>query len=541
MSDPSQDIFFLPYDPVRASQRVRQLQNSEARAHAARVAHTRRRLYAPLLFLSTARKPSDNGDADNYSNEKVSGASSKRKNRKPFRRVSAAKLSDHLSPVTILQKGNSDPFDVSAVQISAELNEVLLFYQQNVLPLFVTYMRANFVTISTGKASWHDRFSNLHNVYSACGLLTRTAALMCRLPFAGNRLATQAFTCKAKLLRMLRFHVAREGNRALWLSEATQCIVSLLITAFFEDNLEESTFHLRILREMLYTQSSAGDLDHGFLFTVLWYDFQQASKSLRNPVLDFSVWAADQYRPGWEQALHDLPRLPGCAEKGMNGGVRDSLLKSLFISLREVLEVSSLLASNTAAATPSIKMGIVQWALVCQGQILNLYVDAMSEVPGRLNILRKTPHVLPEDWAPFTKAYTCLAALWWTRRLKREENLPSRPAATILNASKTILSALRLALIHAELFSQGTDSVVNSEVRLWALHVGALAEQHGRTFTGSNEDEEDDNDDHTWFTRSFLLQARSMCLYLWEDVRMILQSFLYADSLVGQIPSMVPV
>ena len=209
--------------------------------------------------------------------------------------------------------------------------------------------------------------------------------------------------------------VAREDEWSPLTAAACECIVSLLNAAFFEDDLEATAVHLGILKSVLYAQSATSGVDKGLLFAVLWYDFQQASKALTSPVLGFSGWATEQYRPGWEQALKDLPPFSSWAEADVNESIRDERPKGVFIRLRDLLEISDLLSAGSSNASPATKMGVVQWALIRQGP-LDLCVDANSAISQDWKVLGASPGL---EWTPFAKVYTCLAALWWTRRLKR--------------------------------------------------------------------------------------------------------------------------
>lgn len=388
-------------------------------------------------------------------------------------------------------------------------------------------MEAEGLVIASGRASWHDRFSNLSDPYSASGLLARTSALMSRSTGAGagTRLAVQASTSKARLLQLLRAHLL-QGGQSLRSPDAIQCMISLLITAVFEDALEDAVIHLTILKSLLYLQSAESPVDFGLLFTVAWYDFQQASKTLTRPILDFDGWVAEQFRPGWEQALRELPPLSGWAETDLNKSIKDQKLRDLFIKLRELREMSEMLSSGLVSTTSSTLISIAQWALACQGQLLNRYVDSISLMSQDSKHIDHASNPSEGKWACHTKAYLCLAALWWTRRLKKEENLPTRPTATVINAGGTILPALQLSLTQSELCSRGQDWLVNSGIRLWALHVGALAEQQGRHIMRSVSVADDG-----WFTHEFITQAKAMGLREWSEIRGVLQGIVYSDAL----------
>lgn len=125
---------------------------------------------------------------------------------------------DSIHPLTILQKGNSDPFSSYAIPIKAETNETLLFYESNVLPLLVAYMEANGVSASAGKASWHDPFSSLHDKCAAYGLLARTAVVMSRSAAPGSRLVVNSLVYKKKTSELLRARLMK-GEQSLFVSQ----------------------------------------------------------------------------------------------------------------------------------------------------------------------------------------------------------------------------------------------------------------------------------------------------------------------------------
>ena len=107
------------------------------------------------------------------------------------------------------------------------------------------------------------------------------------------------------------------------------------------------------------------------------------------------------------------------------------------------------------------------------------------------------------------------------------ENAPTTPFTAIFNTN--IIPALKKAMIRSDLGSDGLDAMVNSRMRLWALYVGAFAEQHlGRVFKMRTPDLTSED---RWFTNELFLQARRMNLLVWSDLRQVLRGFLYSDSL----------
>jgi hypothetical protein len=439
-----------------------------------------------------------------------------------------------IHPMTILQKGNSDPFNTSVIPIEAETNETLLFYQSNVLPVLVACMEAGGVSSSVGTAAWISTLPSLLNEGTAYGFLARSAAAMSCSAGAEplSRLAVNALTYKNKMSRMLRAYLAG-GEQHLFKPRVYNIVVSMLITAIFENGLEEAAVHARMLEYIMYKLNSrtSKEVDLGILYKVMWHDFHRASKTLARMTFN-GDWVANLFRPGWQQALKDLPDLSGQAEIGLDKSIKedsDRRLRALFINLRELIEILTLLML-IASPRASTQISVTQWFMFCLGQLIDGYVDSI-EALGEGTESTSQYITSMHDWDCYTKAYTCLAALWWSRCLLKMENAPTGPASAIFNASEKIIPALKNALIQSSLHSDGLDDLTNGRARLWALYVGAVAEQHigigrvsrtGRPCLGMEE---------SWFVGELQAQAKKMHLLTWSDLRRVLQGFLYSDGI----------
>jgi hypothetical protein len=56
----------------------------------------------------------------------------------------------------------------------------------------------------------------------------------------------------------------------------------MLITAIFENGLEEAAVHARMVKYIMYKLSSrtSKDVDLGILYKAMWHEFDRASKTL---------------------------------------------------------------------------------------------------------------------------------------------------------------------------------------------------------------------------------------------------------------------
>ena len=112
-------IVFLPETPVGTTQRQIELNRSAARAHAARVSSKSRKEKGKKKVAfqhhgrRSPRRPSDPESLE--------------------RSLSPPLLSPGL--LSILREGNSDPFNVLAVPVTARVNRILAFFKDGYLPM----------------------------------------------------------------------------------------------------------------------------------------------------------------------------------------------------------------------------------------------------------------------------------------------------------------------------------------------------------------------------------------------------------------------
>ena len=258
----------------------------------------------------------------------------------------------------------------------------------------------------------------------------------------------------------------------------------------------------------------------------MFFDYHRACKGLTRPILEFGGWVAERYRPSWQEAFEEMLPPSSRAEKGLDHMIAHTKLRDVFISLRGLVELLELITSDPTITSPTKRFCLGQRMLECQVQLIDRYVDATSEGAETPPVFAQSRGGTQHQWNAHSEAYTCLAALWWTRYLKKEENVPAGPASTIYNAGDRILPTLKTVLMQSELISNGLESLTHGRVRLWALYIGSLSEQ--RTRIATRPVLPPDND---WFTRELMSQARKMHLRVWGEVREVLQGFLYSDGL----------
>lgn len=118
--------------------------------------------------------------AGSFQSSRAAWHSSKRRPSLPTPASSPKRIKGRpVNPYTILQSGNSDPFNASPIGIGPREVEVLSFYYNNVVPIFIRYIEAVGVPPHIGRSKWHDPFSGLQDRGEAYGFLARSAVVSC--------------------------------------------------------------------------------------------------------------------------------------------------------------------------------------------------------------------------------------------------------------------------------------------------------------------------------------------------------------------------
>lgn len=428
-------------------------------------------------------------------------------------------------PVTILQKGNSDPFDATTVRIDPQVNDILLFYRDCLLPAMYA-LETNSTPKAQGLRNWQDSASALHEQCTAYSFLARSALLMSASDPPESKLAMQAVAWKVKASAILRTQLVDEAN--LDEHQTHRSMFHLLITEVFAKNTAGAAVHAKMLSCLLMKYKETHPLDLRFLYKVAYNDFQRASMCLERPAFDFDIWIPQQFGPSWQRARSSLPLLKGTAFSGLDSSIEDEKLRDILVWHRELMEFVGVVTRD-ASVTNSLTWPFLSSRATCgQARLVDHSLDQVALVKSnddtRHQPLDKVRESIAVQDAAWISAYTALAALYWTRAVSRIENISvgrtsTGPVSTIYEAGPTILAAMKNALIASE----ASHDLKRDRIRLWALYVGALGEQ---TNSGESLDA-----CKSWFNVHFAKQARAMKLLAWNEVKEPLKGFLYTDHL----------
>ena len=446
------------------------------------------------------------------------------------------------SPLPVANFGNSDPFNSCPIPIGPKETEVLLFYYQNVVPIFTRYIEAMGIPSDIGRSKWHDPFSALQDKAEAYGFLARSAVFMSRNLVGNDRFTTRALTYRNKSSELLRSRLASREHQTFQ-GETSRTVSSLLITAVVEESFDAALVHAKLLNFLLREQIRMGDeADPGLVFVGLWYDLHRATMTLTRPALELAGWVSKQLLPSWQEARRSIPPLSGIARSGLDPQITDQPLRRLLTAIREFLEILGIVVADPERIPASTLLSLAGYITVCQCHLVNRYLDVLAVHAQSVDSNHPNPNPTMSNpltsrpaWQASTTAYASIAAIYWTRQAIKVENVPVG-SARVFNAGKTLLPALRRCVTAAETYSNGLDAQENARLRLWALYIGAMAEQahdhgHGQSSRVAEGEDTEMTRGLGWFAREFAAQVIRMGLAMWSDVRRVLQGFLYSDSL----------
>jgi hypothetical protein len=151
MAKPKRKIIFLKPTTLakEESTRERELDRATARAHSASVSFRASHKYK-------SAKATDPLIQDHGLRVQAEG----------MRRYRAPRVSQSVSPTSLLLEGNSDPFEAFPVQITPRVNEALSFFRTHYLP--ATYGRQSLQTRSSAEElEWQAFINCMHDECSA--------------------------------------------------------------------------------------------------------------------------------------------------------------------------------------------------------------------------------------------------------------------------------------------------------------------------------------------------------------------------------------
>lgn len=377
------------------------------------------------------------------------------------------------------------------------------FYRDYVLPAMYHTTARKWVTSSSARRDWRDCIGGLEDTGAGTGFLA-SCATVAAIVSANPVIQNQALRYRSESMAMLRQRLESEKKirrQTYW------HIIMLLGAETLDSNHPAASAHINMMRHFFEADPGAVDLD--FLLYVVYHDTQVAALFLCPPILDPDRWLPSRCQPIFDAAAPLLPpTLPAIRLRFLDPSIDDPFLRTLFIERRESLAVWLVQSQSEEAEHAELLLAWLQARVYLHlGRLVKKFLRAKAR-------LKSSPPTKLHNYT-CCQAYLPLATMLYVRSI----------------SFTTVICGIRLMDATARLLTNLQEMLQLSEdrrlphyakyqyARLWALYVGASAE----LFAGKSPS------DHGWFTTRFGEKAASMHLLTWDDVRAVLQGFLFTD------------
>lgn len=416
------------------------------------------------------------------------------------------------SPLTILRKGRSDPFDVYAVPITPVVN-MLLTYARDFYHPATNRDAVNLHSSDPYRSRrWAGYVSYLHDECTALAYLTQIVSAMSPGDLREQKqVKVEALKFQVKSVEQLRQRLIASPNEPTTL----HAIVILLGAAVYDRQVEIGKRHTAILAQLFRTSHAA--TDHLLVFEALFRDNQLAAESLTRPFFDVEGWIAHTFASLFESLVEALPEnvTVAAAAKGTDPTLDDIMLQDHLARARHILLVYHLCMSNPTYSTP-LHLFYMRFRVASSiNKLLNAYMDSVQSFESDIYRVRVWSRV---------RAYTSLASVVWIRTMAMIDNMYISPGHSVLKANYQLLAKAKEILTEHEEIFMADSQAQYARLRLFALYVGAYEEQV-RQQRGEGKAA------GHWFNVKLVEHAKAMQLVTWDAVTEVLLGFLYTDVL----------
>lgn len=422
--------------------------------------------------------------------------------------------SDNPSPLTLLRRGNSDPFSSFSFAITARVNEVITFIRDIQLPTLyyspyfreaarfpstrmdVTQSPMGWISTPAAVQSWKHIVQGLHDQCTALACLSTYLAMMvtCNIKDDGYmKYSLELRNTSSKMLRQSIIRTDPTNRGPLTLNTLLQQVFWHFYAEASARNLHAALIHGRMLRKLMHEHPEAVT-PHLFMLA-MFVDIHLSSTHKRRLIFEYDVFGPKVYQSMWSgvdpyvNVLVGKETIPASAD-GMTSGVEldpsVSLepLQSLFIRRRQVVALEKLIVQAEGAAinTTAIFFWTASHAYIDEGNFVNFYLDRikgtsidLSGAESEVEYSSLTAGLSRENECKrLTEAALAMAALYLMRVLGLFDMwMNGQNFYDPVSSRETFLfDALTAA------FRTGTPQDMHryANAHLWCLFVGAIAE-----------------------------------------------------------------
>ena len=423
-------------------------------------------------------------------------------------------------PLTILQKGNSDPFESSAVRVTPEIAEIMCFFKDYYLPTsYGTDAKAWFRPYGAHK-QWCDTVALLNSRSCGPAFLLTQATLMANLSQSRSRKA-ELLSLKGDSFKALRSSIAAQGDGDI---NVINGVVFLFAAEVFAGNVVEAILHGKTLQRLLVHEAkhnAAFPIYHGLVSRALWYDVHLAQAYMIRTIFDVDRWAMEILEPSFKSTNNYFANLREDFTAGMDVAIAKEPLRSIFCRTRQIAWLFQLNLTGDDGGY-SVSFWMLANSYISQGRLLNYHIDIQQRLQ------RKVEDNPASELFWQTQSCIALGLLLWVAYFGGDRCISGKPLLPIVS---TLSSHLQVALSSALQASTAIDDLRPSEssehqalnALLWAAYEGMQHERAKSTPT--------DSPIMSWFGQTFTNLVQRLGLQSWPMVSERLRRFLYVDDI----------
>jgi hypothetical protein len=414
--------------------------------------------------------------------------------------------------VTALQKGNSDPFDSSAISIDATANELLTFSRKYFLPLIDSFERSSHKIDSYQNKFYETPADAMQNEGTAASTIARYAMVLSNLRPANPYYRVAAAKYTALAYKNLRASCSGGKEDGRYKDQLKKQMFAVVASETLGRNFEAAAVHMKSLQKLLVQDQTQGlPVPQNLLKSCCYIDHLRSMLSASRPIFNIENFAcfdpdpliliaAQLRRLGHisANAYFQSPEIP----RG---------LRPYFAQIRWICIVSGAFFRTNGLRNLTVVNSWAEHAYRAIWDINNSYFDARDALQAAATIDPSKMNL---------QAAIALATLFWLAADANFDYLP--PTSDVL--WKVVYPTLSIARrVMSELKERISilGKSIGRSVRLWLLYVTSLAEQADTSYLGVSAQHKND-----WHVR-FAQQAIDMGLTRYEDVEKELKNFLY--------------
>lgn len=451
------------------------------------------------------------------------------------------------SPLLVLRKGSSDPFNAHGIAITPFVNEIMTFVRDFVTPgfYFTDFLQecsatkskqrqlnsTDWVSATAAQQSWQSLVTGLDDRCTALACLSTYLTIMTVFKQDASPIFVMIMQLKSKSTMLLRRGLESRKEipqdktdllRVFW-HFCAECVVQ---------NKAAARIHGTMLLSLTRQARKRGFISEHFMLQVLFFDTDLAVKTMTRSVFSPEHWMPSFFQSNWSRTAPSLPVSVLDCETGLDPCIKTHPLRGIFALNRQLIEICSRpLTFNPSSGLDAnacfIYVGSMSHIGMCK--LVNHYLDLTDG--GTLARSSTSSRNLTQGQT-YTEAAITLSAIYIIRLIGYEVKVNG---INIRDASPTILSHLHSTLDLALKHLTPSEQQHYQGAYLWIFYIGAISEQLAPMKSDIFARESDyevfrETVSRRFYNRKFARQAFQMGLWSWAEVREVLKGFIYSDN-----------